>query len=84
MEKESMVEFLKKKVWSSMTTSKYVTTIAESILINTMTQVESYASLKVSEVMYLVTRSVENKSKCLKCPFKFYKRNGLPCPHTGH
>eukprot|EP00957_Ditylum_brightwellii_P052908 4011494-Ditylum_brightwellii.AAC.1 len=66
-----------------------------------MAQVESYASLKVSGLKYLVTRSVEKKSdsslpkfrrvyvvvmkgKCLKCPCKFHKRNGLHCPHTGH
>ena len=70
MEKESMVEFLKKKVWSSTATSKYVTTIAESILINTMAQVESYASLKLSDVKYLVTRSVEKPSDSLLPKFR--------------
>ena len=70
MEKESMVEFLKKKVWSSTATSKYVTTIAESILINTMSQVESYASLKVSESKFLVARSVEKKSDSLLPKFQ--------------
>eukprot|EP00957_Ditylum_brightwellii_P047994 3644587-Ditylum_brightwellii.AAC.1 len=61
MEKEGMVEFLKKKVWSAAPTSKYVTTIAESILINPMSESEKYASLKVSDDEYLVTRAVEKE-----------------------
>eukprot|EP00957_Ditylum_brightwellii_P083460 6344502-Ditylum_brightwellii.AAC.1 len=47
-----------------------------------MSELEMYASLKVSDDKYLVTCAVEKKSASL-LP-KSRRLNGLPCAHTGH
>ena len=59
MEKEAISEFIHSKVWSTTQTSKYLTTVAESILLNSMSQIENYASWRKSDELFLVTRSVE-------------------------
>jgi hypothetical protein len=57
MEKASYDEFFKNKVWSKEEVSKYLTTPAVSAIEYCMSQIDHYASLKVSDYAFHVIRS---------------------------
>ena len=57
-------------MWTSTATSKYVTTVAESILARNMSQIESYASMRVNHSTFVVKRSDERKTDSLIPKFR--------------